>query len=173
MKMSRVWAMPNPDTFDCPPLGAFVRRYLAESRVSADCFARNRRWATHTNDLDPSTTADHHIQAEHFIASLDGADLWIVDPPYSPRQIKEVYGSIGLTVTMQDTQTAALYRRVREAINQRAVPGDVALWFGWNSVGQCKPWTLIEILLVCHGGAHNDTIATAWRLDGRSLHAGT
>lgn len=47
--------MPNPDTFDCKPLGQIVVRYL--SGVSIDPFARNKRIATYTNDLNPGTAA--------------------------------------------------------------------------------------------------------------------
>ncbi len=168
VQMRRTWAMPSPDTFDCAPLGEFVKRRLLTARVSVDPFARNRRWATYTNDLNPDTAAACHEDAVVFLGRLasDGVrpDLFIVDPPYSPRQISEVYGSIGLSVGMKETQTAALYANVRRCINELAKPGATALWFGWNSVGQGAPWILEEVLVVCHGGAHNDTIATAWRL---------
>jgi hypothetical protein len=53
--MWREWAMPSHETFDIPPIAAFVQKYLRESQVSVDPFARNRRWATYTNDLDPNT----------------------------------------------------------------------------------------------------------------------
>jgi hypothetical protein len=41
--------------------------------------------------------------------------------------------------------------------------GTIALSFGWSSVGfgKNRGWRMIEILLVCHGGAHNDTICVA------------
>ena len=167
-RMQRMWAMPAADTFDCPPLGDFVRRYLRDSRVSVDPFARNKRWATHTNDLNPDTAAEHHMDAVEFLASLQGVEapgLFIVDPPYSPSQVTEVDAGVGRPDGMEETQTARLYRMVREQINGLAKPGAVALWFGWSSVGMGQPWDLEEILCVCHGGAHNDTIATAWRLN--------
>ena len=166
-RIYRVWAMPAADTFDCPPLGDLVRRYLRDARVSVDPFARNKRWATHTNDLNPETAAEHHMDAVTFLAGLRGRvmpDLFIIDPPYSPRQVKEVYDSVGLSVGMQDTQTARLYGRIRDEVNELATDGAVAIWLGWSSVGMGAPWDLIEMLCVCHGGAHNDTIATVWRL---------
>lgn len=80
--------MPNGDTFSVPPIGDFVRSYLAASRCSVDPFARNKRWATHTNDLNPETEAEHHMDAEEFLRMLAlrgvKADLVIFDPPYSP-----------------------------------------------------------------------------------------
>lgn len=167
MKFSRTWAMPNKDTFDVPPIGAFVQSYLANSSVSIDPFSRNKRWATHTNDLDPSTTAEHHMDAEAFLLTLAGrgvkADLVIFDPPYSPRQISECYKSIGLEVGMKETQSALLYQRVRDAIVPLCTDSAIVLSFGWNSVGMGKRhgFEQIEIQLCCHGGAHNDTICLA------------
>lgn len=55
VRLSRVWAMPTADTFDCLPIGGFVKRYLDQSTVSIDPFARNKLWATHTNDLNTET----------------------------------------------------------------------------------------------------------------------
>jgi len=169
MNFSRTWAMPNADTFSVPPIGDFVRRHLAQSKVSVDPFARNKRWATHTNDLNPETQAEHHLDAEEFVKLLVNrgvvADLVIFDPPYSPRQISECYKSIGLEVSMKTTQSALLYQRVRDALARVCVVGTTVLSFGWNSVGMGKKhgFEIEEILLVCHGGAHNDTICVAER----------
>ena len=159
--------MPTADTFDCKPMGEFVRRYL--QGVSVDPFARNKRWATHTNDLNPETEAEYHMDAEKFLKMLGNdsnrvkADCIILDPPYSPRQISECYAAAGLKAGMKDTQNAALYARVRRAARALCKPGTVVLSFGWNSAGMGEQFERIETLLVAHGGAHNDTICVADR----------
>lgn len=164
---SRKWAMPNHDTFSVKPIGDFVKRYLSQSRVSIDPFARNKGWATHTNDLNPETTAQHHMDAGAFCSMLsyDGviADLVLFDPPYSPRQISECYKGVGLEVGMKETQSALLYKRVRDAFNPMVPTGGIVLSFGWNSVGMGigRGYALQEVMIVCHGGAHNDTICIA------------
>ncbi len=167
MTFSRMWAMPNGETFSVPPIGDFVKKYLSKAAVSVDPFARNKRWATHTNDLNPKTEAEHHLQATEFLALLYHrgvqADCIIFDPPYSPRQISECYAEAGISAGMRDTQNARLYSECREIFNKLAGPGCVALSFGWNSTGMGKGWDRIETLLVCHGGAHNDTICVADR----------
>ena len=169
MKFLRTWAMPNSDTFSVLPIGEMVKRYLATAKVSCDPFARNKRWATHTNDLNPTTKAEHHMDAEKFLLMLAGRgvkpDLIIFDPPYSPRQISECYKSVGLEVGMKETQSALLYQRVRDAIMTVVTEGAIVLSFGWNSVGMGKRHSFeqIEIMLCCHGGAHNDTICLAER----------
>lgn len=117
VKFSRSWAMPTSDTFDCQPIGDFVRRHL--SGVSVDPFARNSGLATYTNDLNPATQAADHMDAEEFLGMLAKrglrADCILLDPPYSPRQISECYAAAGLKAGMKDTQNAALYARVRRA----------------------------------------------------------
>jgi hypothetical protein len=166
MKFSRAWAMPNHETFSIAPIGDFVRRYLSASKVSIDPFARNKRLATYTNDLDPTTQADSHMDAEEFCKQLGKPiDLVLFDPPYSPRQISECYKNIGMEVGMKETQSALLYKRVRDAFDPIVEVGGIVLSFGWNTVGMGKGrgYEIEEILLVCHGGAHNDTICLAER----------
>lgn len=166
---TRAWAMPHHDTFSVKPIGDFVRKYLELSTTSVDPFARNKDWFTHTNDLNPETSAHYHWDAGDFLTHMEmvgvKADLGIFDPPYSPRQISECYKSFGLEVGMKETQSAALYKRVRDSLDPIIAPGGHVLSFGWNTVGMGKGrgYELVEILLVCHGGAHNDTICIAER----------
>ena len=91
------------------------------------------------------------------------SDLIIFDPPYSPRQVTECYAEAGLTTTMQDTQTAAMKRECRTLFRRLISKGGVVLSFGWNTVGMGVGFAVEEIMLVCHGGDHNDTICVAER----------
>lgn len=156
--------MPNHNTFSVPPIGDFVKRYLAESKVSIDPFCGEKRWATYNNDLERDK-----MDAETFLnilaANKTKADLVLFDPPYSPRQISECYKSIGMEVGMKETQSALLYQRVRNAIIPVLAESAIVLSFGWNTVGMGKKhgFEQIEIMLCCHGGAHNDTICLAER----------
>lgn len=164
-RFHRVWAMPNSETFNVPPIGDMVKSYLRNSKVSVDAFARNKRWATYTNDINPNTEAEYHMDARDFMRKMVAkgiiADLIIFDPPYSPRQVSEVYKEIGLTATMKDTQTASMKKDCRKLIRQLSRTGTVVLSFGWNTVGMGKGWNTMETMLVCHGGDHNDTICLA------------
>lgn len=163
--------MPNADTFSVKPMGEFVRRFLAQSKVSIDPFARNSTLATHRNDLDAavSPNAQHHMDAEDYLLMLKSggvrADLVIHDPPYSTTQMRRVYQGSGLERDGGGTRNAELYSRVRNAIPSVLTPGGIVLSFGWNSAGMGKKhgFEITEILLVCHGGAHNDTICIAER----------
>lgn len=168
-RMTRVWAMPTADTFDCPPIGDFVRRYLRQSTTSADLFARNKRWATYTNDLNEDTAAEYHLDVLDFLIELRArkirADLVIFDPPYSRQQVKEHYLQNGLDFGTKDTQRMTGWKAERDVIDAIMEPGGYVLTFGWNSqgMGTERGYYLDEVVLVCHGAGHNDTICTAER----------
>lgn len=166
---SRHFAMPNAETFSIKPIGDFVRGYLAGAKVSVDPFARNRDWATHTNDINPATSAQSHQDAEDFLRDLGRrgviADVGLFDPPYSPRQVSEHYKAAGRKVTGADTQNGRLYKRIRDALDLIMAPGGIVLSFGWQSAGMGigRRYELIETMLIAHGGGHNDTICIAER----------
>lgn len=158
----REWAMPSPDTFSIKPIKELLDRYLNGLASVVDPFARNSKRATVTNDLNPETSAMWHMDSRLFLGMLasDGTifDAALFDPPYSPRQISECYQSVGRKPTMKDTQSACLYADIRLGIDKVLKPGGIVISFGWNSTGMGKQYERIETLLVCHGGAHNDTI---------------
>ena len=158
--ISRAWGMPTSDTFDCPPIASFLERW--HRPPSVDPFARNSEWATYRNDLSPDTSATYHMDAVEFCESLaaDGvrAECVIFDPPYSANQVVMTYQGVGGKET-----TGHLGRFVRDGLDRLLVPGGVALSFGWNSAGfgRSRGYDVLEVLLVAHGGAHNDTICVA------------
>lgn len=161
--INREWAMPSPNTFSIKPVASLLGRYIKDSDTVIDPFARTSRWGTITNDLDPTQPTDYHLEASEFCQILrDGvtADVVLFDPPYSPRQISEVYASIGRRATGSDTQNARLYKNVRDGLDNLLKPGGIAISCGWNSsgFGKTRHYEMLEILLVAHGGAHNDTI---------------
>lgn len=165
----RVFAMPSAETYSIPPISQFVKRWLPLTGAVIDPFARNSKYGTLTNDLDPTTSAMHHMDAGAFCALMASEGklypLGLFDPPYSPRQISEVYKSVGLAVGMKETQNSALYKRVRDAMDKCIPYNGIVLSFGWNSngMGKGRGYQMEEVLIVNHGGAHNDTICVAER----------
>lgn len=161
--------MPSSETFSMPPVQDLLSRWLGDGWVVVDPFARNSKVASITNDLNPDTAAQYHMTAEDFCVLLAGegvqADAVLFDPPYSPRQISECYQSVGIKPTGRDTQNARLYKSVRDGLDAILRPGGLAISFGWNSAGfgMARGYTQEEILLIAHGGAHNDTICVVER----------
>ena len=167
MQMSRVWAMPGPSTFSIPPIAHLLAKWAA-GPVIVDPFAGETTPATHTNDLNPEKPAQYHMDAAAFceVLKTEGvvANTVLFDPPYSPRQIVEVYRAVGLDVARAG-QNARLYKSVRDGLDSLLEPGGIALSFGWNSAGfgKGRGYVIEEILLVAHGGAHNDTVCVVER----------
>lgn len=167
MKMSREWAMPAGDTFSIPPIAAFVERWTQGREVIVDPFARRSTVGTITNDLDPEMPADYHLEASEFAQELfrQGivADVVLFDPPYSPRQMAELYSRVGGREAAERSQNGRLYKESRDALAPLVRAGGVALSFGWQSAGfgESRGFAIREVLLVAHGGAHNDTICVA------------
>lgn len=164
IKINREWAMPNSNTFSIKPIRELIERYLSGTII--DPFANQNKLATITNDLDPQYDTDYHMDATEFLKMLDNnsADVILWDPPYSPRQIMECYKKFNMTVNMQTTQ-ASYWSKQKEQIARIVKPNGIVITCGWNSggIGKKYGFKIIEILLVAHGGWHNDTIVTVER----------
>ena len=168
VRMSRAWAMPSSETFSIPPIAEFLGRWLpGNGAVIVDPFARNSKVGTITNDLNPETSAEFHMECEDFLAMLIErgvrADVVILDPPYSPRQVKECYNGIGRAMKTEDAWGGAVRKRRRALIEQMVADDAVVLTFGWDTNGMGRGWSIHEILIVAHGSDHNDTICMAER----------
>ena len=163
--------MPNSETFSIKPIRELIDRYKKDGMVIVDPFARNSDIGTITNDLDPETKAMYHKDATDFLCHLDDniADMVLYDPPYSSRQVSESYKKLGGAVDMQTTQSSYWARQKKE-IARIAKKGGVVITCAWNSggIGAGLGFEQQEILLVAHGGWHNDTIVTVERkmMDG-------
>lgn len=161
MKITREWEMPNSNTFDVKAIRNFIGRHLSINDYSIDPFANKNRIAKLTNDIDPVYKCDFSLDALEFLKTVksDSVDVVLFDPPYSPRQIKECYTKLGLTVNMETTQ-AIFWSKLKDEIYRVIKPTGKVLSFGWNSngMGKKRGFIIDEILIVAHGGQHNDTI---------------
>lgn len=137
---------------------------MAGGELWIDPFSGRNSPAQETNDLNPAVKeAKYHMDALDFLKrfktmSVDGV---LFDPPYSVRQLAECYKSVGVAVT-QATTRPNFWTDVRTQIARVLVVGGKCISFGWNSIGIGKTngFQITRILLVAHGGIHNDTIAT-------------
>lgn len=167
--MSRVWAMPNHNTFEIKPIKKFVWKYAEWAPLALDPFARNSHIAQITNDLNPDTTAEYHLTARNFLLKIknDGlkVDLVIFDPPYSIGQIKQCYDDFGIEFGQHEAQYLPAWVEERDIISEILSDSGVVLSFGWNTncMGKSRGFEIVEIMLVAHGGPHHDTICVAER----------
>jgi len=169
MKMSRAWAMPNKDTFSIKPIRDLIFKWIDSPILSvADPFSNGKLICDNciTNDLDESLPADFHMDALDFLKALadESINVMLFDPPYSPRQVSECYKKLGKTVNMQTTQSS-YWTNMKKEIARVLTPSGVCITFGWNSggIGKSLGFDIEEVLIVAHGGWHNDTICTVDR----------
>jgi 23S rRNA G2069 N7-methylase RlmK/C1962 C5-methylase RlmI len=168
IRFSREFSMPNSNTFSLPPVAALLARHV-NGGVTVDPFSRSSKIASLRNDIDPKADTEYHLDAIEFLDTLIGqgieADVVLLDPPYSPRQMSEAYKNAGRKVGMTETQNARLYKEAKDRLTHLLKSGGTAVCCGWNSMGfgLKRNFEMEEILMVTHGAARNDTIVTVER----------
>lgn len=164
MTITREFSPANKNTFSIRAIEQIIEKYARGKII--DPFANKSRMANITNDIDTQYDTDYHMDATDFLKIFkdNSVDTVLYDPPYSPRQVSECYKKLGMTVNRETTQNT-YWTRHREQIARIVKPGGIVISFGWNSTGIGKKYGFekIEILLVAHGGQHNDTIVVVER----------
>lgn len=166
MEINRIYATANKCTFQIKAIRSFVTKYLKSGMVSVDPFARDCNLGTYTNDINPGTSAQYHEDVLFFLIRMREmrvqADCAIWDPPYSAEAAKREYGR---KLDMGDIYRWRRWTAERNLLNEIMKEGGVVLSFGWDSsgMGKIRGYEQIEILLVNHGQAKNDTICLAER----------
>lgn len=167
MTFSREWAIPSADTFTVRPIHDIFLRWrqtLPQEAVIVDPFARNCRLGTITNDMDTNCATTYHLDALTFLQGLQSglADMVLLDPPYSYRQVKECYNGIGIE-HFDPRQTRSDYWADIDRECARVLKGGgVCIKCGWNTAGLGRKWSMEmkEVLIVNHDGHRNDTLIT-------------
>jgi len=162
--------MPNKWTFQIKPIAKLLKEEITPG-FWVDPYAGQSSPATITNDLHPDSKADEHLDALDFLTKLQFEyDGVLFDPPYSLRQLKECYDSIGIKPDPEIFRADYISKQ-KDIISRIIKPNGKAICFGWNSIGLGKNrgFKLERILLVAHGRSHNDTIVTVERKMNGSL----
>ena len=170
MIINRVWEMPNSKTFKIKAIRHLILKYVKENDLVLDPFANESSIKEYlpnckyiSNDLDTQYNTDYHEEAQDFLARFEdnSVDVVLYDPPYSPRQVSECYNKLGKTVTIKDTQSS-YFTRFKKEIARVLKPNGICISCGWNTNGIGKKYNMEieEILIVAHGGNHNDTLVT-------------
>lgn len=159
--MRRVWAMPNKYTFKVAPIEGLLRTQV--NGRWADPFSGFYSPATLRNDADETRRADFHLDGLAFLRlqSDDSLDGVLFDPPYSTEQALRKYKPVqGGTAGR-----AEYWAKCKDEIARIVKPNGKAICFGWDStgIGEQRGFQLEQMLVVCHGACHNDTICTVER----------
>ena len=156
----RTWAMPSRWTFAIPAMKAIIEKYLTENW--ADPFTGENSPADITNDIEGRGNK-HQMDALDSLKSLDKESVngVLFDPPYSEEQCLRLY-----TPKQGGRAGRAEYvARCKDEIARVTKVGGHVISFCWDSTGMGKNrgFEIQEVLLVCHGACHNDTIVTVDR----------
>jgi hypothetical protein len=136
MKIERTWAMPNKRTFTIEPIKKLIEDEIGDEYIDPFPF-------------------EYKEDATDYLQKVKSHRFGVFDPPYSPRQLKECYKGKGEYDTKSSTWSGW-----KDLMAQKVL--DKCISFGWNTcgLGKKRGFEITRILIVCHGGMHNDTICT-------------
>ena len=136
MKIERTWAMPNKRTFTIEPIKKLIEVEIGDEYIDPFPF-------------------EYKEDATDYLQKVKPYRFGVFDPPYSPRQLKECYKGKGEYDTKSSTWSGW-----KDLMAQKVL--DKCISFGWNTcgLGKKRGFEITRILIVCHGGMHNDTICT-------------
>ena len=164
--MNREWCMPNSRTFSIKPIQKLIEKYYDKDKITLNPFANESKYGI-TNDINPNLNTDYHMDATEFLGKFDkdSVDLVLYDPPYTPTQLKEHYGNFPESKALYYTSKSSYWSNQKNMIADIVKGNGIVLSFGYdsNGMGKNRGFELVEVLLVAHGGHHNDTIVTVER----------
>jgi len=158
MKINRVWAMPSIWTFNVIPIKKLLEEKVKDGVGWVDPFAGKSQLAEHRNDIEQNQP--YNMDALEFLKTFEDESVngVLFDPPYSVEQCLRRY-----TPKQKGTAGRAEYwAKCKDEISRIIKPNGICISFCWDSVGMGKKrgFKIEEILLICHGACHNDTIVT-------------
>lgn len=109
-----------------------------------------------SNDLNPIYPTTYNLEANDFGEKMEAMnkqfDLILFDPPYSLRQLKEQYESIGSKLPLWQTQNK--WKRARNALSKCVRPGGYVISFGWETsgFGRKRGFELVEVMVLNQAG---------------------
>jgi hypothetical protein len=157
---NREFALPSAWTFEIEPIKKLLQKYVGNGIGWIEPFAGKSNYSEFRNDINPERKQPYCMDAIDFCETLkDEYNGIIFDPPYSYRQVTEHYKDVGIKATQLDT-SSNFYSRVMDSICDKIKLDGYAISMGWNSngFGKNRGFKIVEILMVAHGGHHNDTI---------------
>jgi hypothetical protein len=138
LKFERMWAVPNKQTFTVPIIKKLVKS--KKRGLVLDLF---------------SYPFDKDVLQKLKEIKTESIDVLLFDPPYSSRMNKRLYHNKGDSI-----YDNLYYRKLKREVARVLKPGGIVIKFGWNSTRMNNNFEIEEIILISHGGQHNDTICS-------------
>ena len=165
MEISRTWVMPSIWTFRMKPVQVLFEKYQVGTGW-ADPFAGENSPAEFANDIEGRGN-QYQMDALEFLKSIADSSVngVLFDPPYSVEQCLRRYtpkhgGTAG---------RAEYWAKCKDEIARVVKPSGTVISFCWDStgIGIKRGFEIVEIVLLCHGACHNDTVITIDRKERR------
>ena len=147
----------NKFTFSAPKIKSWIED-IAEG-YTLNLFAGKTKLNINElrNDIRDEMPADYHSDALEFCRNYKGKkfNTILLDPPYSFRKSMEMY----------DGKIMSPFNQLKDAILNILEDNGIVITLGYHSVsmGKKRNFEVESILLMSHGGAIHDTIATVER----------
>jgi len=141
LKMSRVWSVPNIQTFSIPFIKKLIKKYRTGKVLDLFIFPFDE---------------DVLIKLEKI--KTESIDVLLYDPPYSSNMAKTLYDNKGKNIFGN-----YYHKNLRLEASRVLKPGGIVIKFGWDSTRLNNNLEIIEVILISHGGQHHDTICTIQR----------
>ena len=135
--------MPSHQTFTIKPFKELIEKELGSEYI------------------DPFPYPFKQDAIEYLKTIEDNSKNYLVfDPPYSQRQLREMYDNNGLS--LDNPMNNSYWANCRKEISRIIKKNGKVISFGWNSngIGKKYGFEITKVVLVAHGSQHNDTIAT-------------
>jgi len=156
--MNRIWVMPSIWTFKMKPVQNLFSKYNVGSGW-LDPFAGENSPAEYANDIEGRGNK-YQMDALNFLRTFNDSSVIgvLFDPPYSVEQCLRRY-----TPKHNGTAGRAEYwAKCKDEIARITKKDGMCISFCWDStgIGKTRKFNIVEVLLLCHGACHNDTIVT-------------
>lgn len=138
----------------------------------ADPFARNCPIGTHTNDLNPETLAQDHMDALEWLKLQPSNffDLVILDPPFSDEANDRIYDHERIHGEKSNIYTQATYfKGIMMEIFRILKPFGRVLRFGYTTSSLCKGLELMRVWCVNFYSPRNDVLVALFYKNTKTL----
>ena len=150
IKIERHWCMPNHKTFEMPPV-----KKLIEEEMNGEY-------------VDPFPHPFKKDAIKYLRSFKDNSvDRLVFDPPYSQYQLNLMYKGFGKYFHNSpdkdpDKRITKYWTNCKKEIERITKTEATIISFGWNTSGIGKKYgfKIEKILILVHGGRHNDTLVT-------------
>ena len=143
IKFERHWCMPSHKTFKIKPIKNLIAAELGSDYIDPFPYPFKQDAIDYLKTI-PDNSINHLV----------------FDPPYSQRQLKEMYHNNG--ISLEHPMNASYWSKCKSEISRIVKSSGKVISFGWssNGIGMKYGFKITKIVLIAHGGQHNDTIAT-------------